>query len=71
MKMVTTKANEETAYARGMLDETDPLIAANQIFLITLQFNSSSECGFALSYTDHLFFVSSGLEHRLCSTKKL
>ena len=31
--------------------------------LIISQFNSLSGHGFALSYTDHLSFVSSGLEH--------
>ena len=45
------------------------LNAANQmckrLSLIISQFNSSSEHGFALNYTDHLSFVSSGLEHRL------
>ena len=48
---------------------TSDLIEANQMCkglpLIILQFNSLSQHRFALSYTDHLSFVSSGLEHRL------
>ena len=53
-----------------ILNKKSDLIATNQICkrlpLIISELNSSSEHGFALSYTVHLFFVSSALEHRLC-----
>ena len=56
-------------FTKASVVSRSDLIAANQLCkrlpLIVSQFSSSSEHRFALSYTDHLSFVSSDLEHRL------